>query len=263
MLRPRFIPCLLLQNGSLVKTVEFKYPKYIGDPINAVRIFNEKYADELMVFDIEASNSQKGLDWDLISKIAAECNMPLCYGGGIKTLHDAKKLISLGIEKLTIGSAAISNIELIASIADELGSQSISVVVDVKRCVKSESQYKIYTNNGTKYQNICFERYLELLDKSGTGEIIINSIDRDGLMTGYDLELMKTARQLIKCQLTALGGAGCMQDLIDLFAELGLVGAAAGSLFIYKGPYKAVLINYPDLLLKKQITNKFYKIRPE
>jgi cyclase len=263
MLRPRIIPCLLLQNGSLVKTVEFKHPKYIGDPINAVRIFNEKYADELIVLDIEASNSQKGLDWDLISKIAAECNMPLCYGGGIKTLHDAKKLISMGIEKLTIGSAAFSNIELITKIASELGSQSISVVVDVKRSVESESKYEIYTNNGTKYQKICFEKYLELLDKSGAGEIIINSIDRDGLMNGYDLELMKITRQLINCQLTALGGAGSIQDLIDLYNELGLVGASAGSLFIYKGPYKAVLISYPDFLLKQQITNKFYKIRPE
>jgi hypothetical protein len=154
-------------------------------------------------------------------------------------------------------------IELITKIASELGSQSISVVVDVKRSVESESKYEIYTNNGTKYQKICFEKYLELLDKSGAGEIIINSIDRDGLMNGYDLELMKITRQLINCQLTALGGAGSIQDLIDLYNELGLVGASAGSLFIYKGPYKAVLISYPDFLLKQQITNKFYKIRPE
>jgi imidazole glycerol-phosphate synthase subunit HisF len=263
MLRPRIIPCLLLQNGSLVKTVGFKNPKYIGDPINAVRIFNEKYADELMVLDIKAGNKKEGLDWDILSKLAAECNMPLCYGGGIKTLEEAKRLISLGIEKLTIGSAAISNIELISSIASEFGSQSISVVVDVRRGIKSGGQYEIYTNNGSDYHNLCFESYLELLDKSGAGEIIINSIDLDGMMTGYDFDLMHIARRTINCQLTALGGAGSLQDLIDLYAEFGLVGAAAGSIFIYKGPYKAVLINYPDDLLKQEIENNFYKKRTD
>jgi len=253
MLRPRITPCLLVSNKGLVKTVKFDTSKYIGDPINAVKIFNEKEADELIVFDIDATSNSMAPDFSMIQKLAAECRMPLCYGGGIATAEQAKKIISLGVEKVAISSAAISNPELIREIASEIGNQSVVVVLDVKKRMFGK-RYDVWTHNGknnTKHCPIELSKEIECL---GAGEIVINSIDNDGVMNGYDLILASIIRKSSCLPLTFLGGAGNLEDIKNLVSTCGVVGAAAGSLFVFKGTYKAVLINYPDSSSKHQIS---------
>lgn len=252
MLRPRIIPCLLIQNGGLVKTVKFASPKYVGDPINAVKIFNEKEADELMVVDIDATVKKAEPDYKMISNLASECRMPLCYGGGIKDSKQAKKIINLGVEKISLSSAAIENSKLISQIADEIGCQSIVVVLDVKKTLFNKD-YEIYINNGkTKTKHKLFELAPELI-KYGVGELVINSIDLDGTMKGYDLELAKKIKQIVNIPVTFLGGAGSLIDIEILIKDCGVVGASAGSLFVFKGIYKAVLINYPSAIQRDEI----------
>lgn len=253
MLRPRIIPCLLVRNKGLVKTVNFGDSKYVGDPINAVKIFNEKEADELIVLDIDASVNKQLPDLSLIQKIAAECRMPLCYGGGVKTVEQANKIVSLGVEKVAISSAAIENPKLIAEIAKEIGNQSIVVVIDVKKSLLGK--YEVYTHNG---KNNTKKNPLELAKQAqdlGAGEIIINSIDLDGKMKGYDLNLALSLRKAISIPMSVLGGAGSLSDISELISICGVVGAAAGSLFVFKGPYKAVLINYPEQAKKDEISS--------
>lgn len=246
MLRPRVIPCLLIQNNGLVKTINFSQPKYVGDPINAVRIFNEKQVDEIIILDIDASLHKKEPNYSLIKTLAAECRMPLCYGGGVKSPEQIEKIINLGVEKVAISSAAVSNQELIKQAAKLVGSQSIVVVMDVKRSRWGKQQYELKVFNGresTKVSPIDFAKYMEQL---GAGEIVINSIDADGTMNGYDFELISSIRQAVQLPITALGGAGCFQDIVDLVEKFGVIGAGAGSLFVFKGVYRAVLINYPE-----------------
>jgi len=244
MLRPRIIPCLLVHNKGLVKTVNFGQPKYVGDPVNAVRIFNEKEVDELIVLDIDATAQNREPDYAMIRNLAAECRMPLAYGGGVKTLEQVVKIIKLGVEKVAISSLTIEKPEVIADMARYVGSQSIVAVLDVKR--DARRGYEVWTRNGkknTKRDPVSVARELEQL---GVGEITINSIDRDGMMKGYDLELARLVRDAVTVPMTVLGGAGKLADLEALIRELGIVGAAAGSLFVFKGVYKAVLINYPS-----------------
>jgi imidazole glycerol-phosphate synthase subunit HisF len=245
MLRPRITPCLLVKNGGLVKTTNFGNPKYVGDPINAVKIFNEKEVDEIIVVDIDASVQHRNPDYALIQNLAAECRMPLCYGGGVKTVEQIEKIIGLGVEKVAISSAAIGDPELIATAAAVVGSQSVVVVLDVKK-VESRERYEIYVHNGaqgTGLNPVEFARNAELL---GAGELVINSIDCDGLMTGYDLQLAGEVRAATNLPITVLGGAGSLQDLATLIERFGTIGAAAGSLFVFKGRFRAVLINYPS-----------------
>lgn len=244
MLRPRIIPCLLIRNKGLVKTVQFLPYKYVGDPINAVKIFNEKESDELIIFDIDATKNDSKPDFSLIQKIAAECRMPLCYGGGIKTVEQAKKIIGLGVEKIAISSAAISNPNLITEIANEIGSQSVVVVLDVKRSLLGK--YEVYTHNGMQKAGYSLIEAAQQAEKFGAGELVINSIDLDGKMTGYDLKLAYMVREAVDVPTTFLGGAGSLEDITSLIQICGVVGAAAGSLFVFKGVYKAVLINYPN-----------------
>lgn len=248
MLRPRIIPCLLIHKGGLVKTHKFKDPKYVGDPINAVRIFNEKEADELMVIDIDASRHNREPDFDLISRLAAECQMPLCYGGGITEAHQALRLVDMGVEKVAISRAAIINPELISEISKEVGKQSVVAVLDIlqKKGLFTKG-YEIRTLNGT--HSHAEDPYIlaKKLENAGAGELVINSIDNDGTMLGYDIELSKKFYQQSNIPLTVLGGAGSFKDISELISELGLIGAAAGSLFVFKGRYRAVLINYPPL----------------
>lgn len=244
MLRPRIIPCLLIQNKGLVKTVQFKNPKYVGDPINAVRIFNEKQADELMILDIDATAKRMDPDYALIEKLASECRMPLCYGGGIKTVEQAQKIFSLGVEKVALSSAAIENPSIITEIAERVGSQSTVVVLDVKK--KLFGGYEIYTHNAKKSTGKNPLQWAEYCQKMGAGELVINAIDQDGMMKGYDLELTAKIRSKISTPLTVLGGAGHLDDIGLLIQNFGIIGAAAGSLFVFRGVYKAVLINYPD-----------------
>jgi cyclase len=254
MLRPRIIPSLLLHDKGLVKTVNFKSPKYVGDPINAVRIFNEKEVDELAFFDIDATALNKEPDYLLIEKLANQSRMPLCYGGGVKTIEQAQKILGLGIEKIALSSAVIENPKLVTQIADRLGSQSVIVVLDIKK--KLLGGYEIYTHNGKKSTGINPINFAKELEALGAGEIIINSIDHDGVMEGYDLNLIDKIAETISVPLTVLGGAGSLSDIENVIEKHGVIGVAAGSLFVFKGPYKAVLINYPTQKEK----NKMFKI---
>jgi len=258
MLRPRIIPCLLVHDKGLVKTVQFKDPKYVGDPINAVRIFNEKESDELMVIDIDATRDNREPDYKMIEHLAAECRMPLCYGGGVKTAEQAQRVFSLGVEKIAISSAAIHTPELVSEMADRVGSQSVVVVVDVKK--KLLGGYEMYTHNGKKSTGKNPFEFVAKMEALGAGEIVVNSIDQDGVMKGYDLALIEKIRQSISLPLTVLGGAGSLQEIGNLINKYGIIGAAAGSLFVFKGVYKAVLINYPNWNEKDKLINEYSPI---
>lgn len=247
MLRARIIPCLLVHQGGLVKTKSFKEPKYVGDPINAVRIFNEKEADELMVLDIDATVKNALPNFDLIAKLAAECRMPLCYGGGVTTALQAQRIIDMGVEKVAVSAAAIDNPSLLTQMADAVGCQSVVAVLDIRKRLGIFSKgYEVYTHNATvRHKSDPVELARQLQD-AGAGEIVINSIDNDGKMSGYDLELASQFKKALKIPVTYLGGAGSIDHIGDLLEENGVVGAAAGSLFVFKGKYRAVLINYPN-----------------
>ncbi|SJZ74170.1 AglZ/HisF2 family acetamidino modification protein [Sediminibacterium ginsengisoli] len=251
MLRSRIIPCLLIHKGGLVKTVGFKDPKYVGDPINAVKIFNEKEVDELIVLDIDATVKEREPDFETIKKLAVECRMPLCYGGGVSSVEHAKKIINLGAEKLAINSAAIKDISILEKIGKAVGMQSVVVVIDVRK--NKKDGYDIYIRNGTQKVEILFEDYLQKLNQIGVGEIVINSIDADGTMTGYDMRLVDIVREAVDMPLTVLGGAGKYDDIKGLIQKHHIIGAAAGSLFVFKGKFRAVLISYPLKDEKKNI----------
>lgn len=252
MLRPRVIPCLLVHEGGLVKTVRFKAPKYVGDPINAVKIFNEKEADELVVLDIDATVNGVEPDYKMIANLAAECRMPLCYGGGIRSAAQAKKIIGLGVEKIALSSSAIENPGLIKQIADEIGRQSVVVVLDVKKKMLSKG-YDVFIHNGKKNTKRSVIEVATQAEALGAGEIVINSIDNDGQMKGYDLVLAKNIRDAVTIPATFLGGAGSLNDIVELIRACGVVGASAGSLFVFKGVYKAVLINYPNVAQRDEL----------
>ena len=252
MLRPRITPCLLVQNGGLVKTVQFKDPKDVGDPVNAVKIFNEKETDELMVLDIDATAQGAEPNFRLITQFAVECRMPLCYGGGIKTAEQAKRIIGLGVEKVAISSAALETPALLASIAREIGSQSVVVVIDVRRRSRGGG-YEAWTHNGRRNTGIDPIRIAGDAESLGVGEIVINSIDNDGMMKGYDLDLALQVRQATRLPITVLGGAGSLADVERLISSCGVVGAAAGSLFVFKGLFRAVLISYPDHAQREKV----------
>ncbi len=251
MLRSRIIPCLLIENGGLVKTQRFKEAKYVGDPINAVKIFNEKEADELIVLDINAS--VKGLEpnFELIKKLAAECRMPLCYGGGVTRLEHVEKIISMGVEKVAVSSAAVIEPTFITKLATAVGKQSVVVVIDVrkKRGLFSKG-FEVCTHNATKVVEQDPIELAKILQEAGAGEIVVNFVDNDGLMRGYDIEYAKRFKQVLSIPLTILGGAGSLEHISQLIRDLGVIGAAAGSLFVFKGKYRAVLINYPSPLQK-------------
>jgi len=247
MLRPRIIPCLLVHQGGLVKTQGFKEPKYVGDPINAVRIFNEKEADELMVLDIDATVNKVAPDFALIAKLAAECRMPLCYGGGVTTAEQAARIVDMGVEKVALSAAAIGNPSLLTEMAAAVGQQSVVAVLDVRRRTGLFSKgYELCTHNGKTVHKLEPVAFAKQLQDAGAGEIVINSVDRDGLMQGYDLELAAQFKQALKVPLTFLGGVGSLDHMGELISKLGVVGVAAGSLFVFKGKYRAVLINYPN-----------------
>jgi cyclase len=247
MLRSRIIPCLLVHKKGLVKTVGFKDAKYVGDPINAVKIFNEKEVDELIVLDIDATVENKLPDYEMIKNLATECRMPFCYGGGITTVEQAKKIIELGAEKIAISSAAIADPTLIKKIGDAIGVQSVVVIIDVKkRGMLMGGGYDIFINNGKNKAKFKLNEFLEELNQIGVGEIVVNSIDNDGTMKGYDDVLISLFREKTSFPITALGGAGHLDDIKMLISKYKIIGAAAGSLFVFKGKYKAVLINYPN-----------------
>ena len=241
MLRSRVIPCLLIHNKGLVKTVNFTNPKYVGDPINVVKIFNEKEVDEILILDIDATANNVEPNYSLIEKLALECRMPLCYGGGINTVEQACKIIELGVEKISLSSAIIKNTSLISSIAKTIGSQSVVAVIDIK---KTFDGYAVFINNGKKKIKHELIKLLNQIEDCGAGEIVINSIDNDGVMKGYDLNLVKKVREAVNIPVTVLGGAGTKEHIFELINQFKIIGAAAGSLFVFKGIHKAVLINY-------------------
>jgi cyclase len=255
MLRPRIIPCLLVKDSGLVKTVGFTQPKYVGDPINAVRIFNEKEVDELMVVDIDATAQNREPNYKMIANLAAECRMPLCYGGGVKTPEQVQRIISLGVEKVALSAAAINTPSLIAKTAEWVGSQSVVVVMDVKK-VGLSRRYEIFTHNGTQGTGLHPEAWAKQVEQLGAGEVVLNSIDQDGGMKGYDLDLVARVRQATTLPMTVLGGAGSLNHLEELIHQFGTIGAAAGSLFVFKGKYRAVLINYPSHAEKDALLTK-------
>ncbi|TLU86001.1 MAG: glycosyl amidation-associated protein WbuZ [Chlorobium sp.] len=257
MLYPRIIPCLLLHKKGLVKTTKFNDPKYVGDPINAVKIFNEKEVDEIIVVDIDASRHGHEPDYQLIEKLAVECRMPLCYGGGIKTIEQAQRIFSLGVEKIAISSAAISKPALITEIAERVGNQSVVVVLDVKKRMIG-SKYEIYIHNGTQATGIDPVVFAKQAEELGTGEIVINSIDQDGVMKGYDQSLINKIREVISIPLTVLGGASSLEDIGQIIQQHGIIGVAAGSLFVFKGKFRAVLINYPVHEEKQNLISNYF-----
>lgn len=243
MIRTRAIPCLLLRNRGLVKTVRFKNPTYLGDPINIVRIFNDKEVDELIFLDITATVENREPPFKLISEIASECFMPLCYGGGVRSLEDIKEILSLGVEKVSINSYAVENPSFIRAAADLFGSQSIVVSIDVKKSFFGK--YEVFTQSGQKATGLDPVRFAVEMEQMGAGELLLNSIDRDGTMQGYDIELIKRVAESVNIPLIACGGARTVNDLADAVKKGGASAVAAGSMFVFYGPHRAVLINFP------------------
>lgn len=242
MLKTRVIPVLLMKNGGLYKGVKFKNHKYVGDPINTVKIFNDKEVDELVIFDIEASRLNKPINFELLENIASEAFMPIAYGGGIKTLEDAQKLFSLGIEKVVLNTSANENFDLVKKLVESYGSQSIVFCLDIKKSFFGK--YEAYKYSGSKkVKNLPIE-IAKKMENLGVGELIINSIDNDGLMKGYDLGIVKEISNQLTIPVIACGGAGNLEDFKKV-KEIGAHGCAAGSMFVYNGIHKAVLISYP------------------
>lgn len=241
MLRHRVIPTLLLRNGGLVKTVKFKDAKYVGDPINAIRIFNEKEVDELMVLDITATKDGKEPDYTLIEQFAGECFMPLAYGGGIQSKDQAKRLFSLGIEKVCLQTAALKDPSLITSLAQRFGSQSVMVSIDLKKNMWGKPQ--IFTQLASKQKKSWIDT-IKSLESAGAGEILLNSVDKDGTMSGPDLSIIKEASEQLDIPLIAVGGVSSLEDIKACVIN-GASAVAAGSYFVFQGPHRAVLISYP------------------
>lgn len=244
MLRARFIPTLLLKGGGLYKTVKFKNESYIGDPINAVRIFNDKGVDELILLDIDAHRRGNGPNFDLISDIVSEAFVPLCYGGGITRLDEIQRLFKLGVEKVAINSAAVGTLELISQASGIYGSQSIIVGIDVKKNLFGRFERYIRSASvNTKEDPVEVAKRAE---SAGAGELLIYSVDRDGTMQGYDIGLTRSIAHTVRIPVVACGGAGSVADMVQVIQEGGAASAAAGSLFVFQGKHRAVLITYPD-----------------
>lgn len=241
MLRSRYIPVLLIDDGELTKTREFEDGIYVGDPINAIRIFNEKKVDELGLFDISVTRNRIQIDFDLLKDIAVNANMPLTYGGGIKSVADASRIISMGFEKISVSAAFFDKPSILSEISAEVGAQSVVVCLDVK---KVNNEYQLFTHRGKRKTNMNLEKALTLIQNESIGEIIINSIDRDGTFAGYDMALAEIVRKKLSVNITILGGCNGERDFIELEKRIGICGCAAGSLFTFVGKNNAVLLNY-------------------
>jgi cyclase len=242
MLKNRVIPSLLLKNGGLVKTTKFKDPKYVGDPINAIKIFNEKQVDELMVLDITASKEGREPNYSLIEQFAGECFMPLAYGGGIRTVEQAKRLFASGVEKICLQTAALENPGLVTELADRFGSQSVMVSLDIKKNWLGNPQ--VFSASREKTLSTNWLDLLHQLIKAGAGEVLLNAVDKDGTLSGPDLDLIQKASKAIEVPLIAVGGISSLDD-IKAAVNVGASGVAAGAFFVYYGPHRAVLITYP------------------
>jgi cyclase len=243
MMRPRVIPTLLLSGFGLVKTRKFADPVYVGDPTNAVRIFNSKEVDELMLLDIDASRSRRGPDFALLEEIAAEAFMPLGYGGGVASVGVMERLFRIGFEKVVINSAIYENPALLREAVACFGSQSVVASVDAKKDFLG--RYRVVSRGGTVRQPEDLSVVLQRVQDDGVGELILNSVDKDGMMLGYDIELVSRGADVLRIPLVALGGAGSTDDMKDAL-KAGASAVAAGSMFVFHGVHRAVLISYLD-----------------
>jgi cyclase len=254
MFRPRIIPLLLLKNQGLVKTENFRKPRYIGDPINAVRIFNDLEADELVFLDITASTENRTISLELVKEIGDEAYMPFAVGGGIQTIDHIRSVFNAGAEKVVICSSAFNNLSFIKSAAEYFGSQSIIVCIDIKKNIWGNKN--VCTHSGSMSRKIEWLEYARQIEENGAGEIMFQNIDRDGTMLGYDLEMVKAISDTVNLPVIACGGAGNLNDIREVVIEGKASAAAAGSLFVYHGPRKGILINYPDQKTIKQLFSK-------
>jgi cyclase len=239
---PRVIPVLLFRAGGLYKTTRFKNPIYVGDPINAVKIFNEKEVDELAFVDISATAEKRRPNFEVIREIAGECFMPLCYGGGVRTIEDIKEVIACGVEKVSINSSAVQNPAFVSEAASELASSTIVISIDVKR--DFFGKYHVHTHGGTRKTEWHPVEFAILMEKMGAGELLLSSIDRDGTQKGYDVELIKSVADAVSIPVIACGGAGQVShfsEALDAHAS----AVAAGSMFVFHGRHRAVLISFP------------------
>ncbi len=243
MLRARVIPCLLLRNGGLVKTVRFGKPTYIGDPINAVRIFNDKEVDELVFLDIGEDRAARGPNFDLLADIASQAFMPFGYGGGIRTIDHVRRLYALGVEKVIVNTAAADDPELISEAVRQAGSSGVVASMDVRR--NWLGRYSVWVDSGRRDTGAEPVAWAKRLESLGAGEILLTSIDRDGTMGGYDTELIDRVAHAVSVPVVASGGAGTVGHLREA-VDRGASAVAAGSLFVYQGRHRAVLITYPD-----------------
>jgi cyclase len=244
MLGIRVIPCLLLRNRGLVKTVKFKDPIYLGDPINIVKIFNEKEVDEIVLLDITATTEQRRPNFKVLSEIASEAFMPMGYGGGIRTLDDASTLFNLGFEKIIVNTCAVVEPRFVEAASSRFGSQSIVVSIDVKKSILGK--YEVYTHAGARRTNLEPSDFARRVESLGAGELIVNSIDRDGTMSGYDIDLITQVASSVNIPVVACGGAGKLSDFEQAVNHGGASAVAAGSMFVFQGKHKAVLITYPS-----------------
>jgi len=240
----RVIPVLLLKNTGLVKTTQFKEPKYVGDPLNAVKIFNDKEVDELIFLDISATPENKKPPLEFLKQIAEECFMPLSYGGGIKTVEEIKDILKVGIEKVCLNTIAVENPDLVKKATDRYGSSTICVAIDVKK--NFFGKYEIYIHGGKKNTKLDPVKFAMEMDKAGAGELLVNSIDRDGMMQGYDNDLLKKITSQVSMPVIACGGAGTLNHFGDAIKQGGASAVAAGSMFVFHGKHRAVLISYPS-----------------
>lgn len=243
MLLTRFMPCLLLQNGSLVKTVRFQDPAYIGDPINAIRIYNELEVDELVFLDIMATIEKRGPPFDVLERIASECFMPVAYGGGVTTIEQVGTLFRLGVEKVVINTSAIADPRLMTAAATRFGSQSIVASIDARRV---GGGYEVFTSGGRTATGLAPAQAAKQIADAGAGEILITSIDRDGTMEGYDIDLIRSVVDAVRVPVIACGGAGNVDHLGEAIKRGGAAAVAAGSIVVYYGRNRAVLINVPE-----------------
>jgi imidazole glycerol-phosphate synthase subunit HisF len=244
MFRPRIIPVLLLQNQELVKSKQFKKHRYIGDPINAIKIFNDLRADEVVLLDIDATKENRVISLDFVRILGEETNMPFSVGGGIRSLDQIQNILSSGAEKVIINSYAVENPDFIKTASNYFGSSTIVVCIDVKNNFFGTS--RVWTHNGKKSSRYSPIDFAKLMEEMGAGEIIIQSILCDGMMSGYDLDLIKEISTTLTIPVVALGGAGKLDHLMDAYYKGSANALAAGSLFVYQGPRNGVLINYPD-----------------
>lgn len=243
MLQARAIPCLLLKGKGFVKTVRFRNPVYLGDPINIVRLFNDKEADELIVLDITAASERRPPQFEFLANLTSECFMPLCYGGGVRSTDDIRRLLAIGIEKISINTAAIEDSGLISKAAESFGSQAIVASIDVRHTWLGK--IRAYTTGGKKNSGLDPVAAAIEMERRGAGEILLTSIDRDGTMAGYDLDLVSRVTTAVSVPVIASGGAGNIGHFSAAISA-GASAVAAGSLFVYHGPHRAVLINYPS-----------------